>query len=1156
PLILVFARIHSSCYHPQVYCSNTSSLDTLLLRIAMPHQHNVSYMVNMKGGKGGAGGLGGQQGGAGGLGEGPVLHIESANVHVQGGAEINIRHRDVILNWLSPINFFLRQADISQMRAKGTGEWLLANPVFKNWESGSGSTLWCSGIPGAGKTVLASMVVDHLHAAFRNNKDIGVACIYLNHKEAGQQPPPKLLAGLWRQLVLDRDIGSTAENLYKQHRDKGTVPSLEEVVNVLHSSLKEFSKVFVIVDAMDEYPNEAPTFQREILLQHLAEMGSNVNLMITSRPNISPESGPSFSNLETLDIQAAPEDIQAYINGQIKLSPRLSRHVQRQLKLQEDIHSKISSKSVDGMFLLAKLHIDSLSTKNTIREVREALNALPGSLDGSYEVAIQRIDAQSDADRKTAHSTITWVANAKRPLTVEELQVALAVKPGMRKVDEEEDLTDIEIILSVCAGLVIVDKESSVVRFVHYTTQEYLDKIQAEKFPGAQTEITRTLLTVLAFDGFPDLSWKSWNLPPLVNYSQYCLAHAAGQPEVQLRENLLEFLGRSFQWKETMNPSKYPWEWKWDSLPWIYADWPSQASALWIAAAANLVDSVKWLLEGAAWPQHSANQAICVASYYGHTEIVCIFLNKGANINAAGGFYGGALQAAAAEGHTAIVAALLEKGANVNAAGERYGSALQAAAAGGHTETVATLLKKGADVNAAGERYGSALQLAAAPGHTETVAALLEKGANVNAAGERYGSALQAAAAGGHTEIVAALLEKGADVNAAGERYGSALQAAAARGHTEIVAALLEKGANVNAAGEEGESALQLAAARGHTETVAALLEKGADVNAAGGRYGSALQLAAARGHTESVAALLEKSANINAAGGEGESALQLAAARGHTETVAALLEKSADINAAGGRDGSALQAAAARGHTETVVALLEKGADINAAVGFFGNALQLAAAPGHTEIVAALLEKGADVNAAGGLYGGALQAAARGGHTEIVAALLAKGADINAAGELYGGALQVAAAQGHTEIVAALLQKGADINAAGGEHGSALQAAAAGGHTEIVVTLLEKGAPVNAAGGEHGSALQAAAAGGHTEIVATLLQKGANINAAGGKYGTALEIASKYGHNTIVTMLGGRPGFQSQWENQRDLTVKFYIDPSYTPLSGVGYFL
>ncbi|KAJ6487291.1 ankyrin repeat domain-containing protein, partial [Mycena vulgaris] len=797
------------------------------------------------------------------------------------------------LDWFSPINFFLRHADISQVRQKGTGGWLLGHPLFKKWQSGSGSTLWCRGIPGAGKTVLASMVADHLSAACRNNRDTGIACIYLNHKEVDNQTPSKLLAGLWRQLALDKDISSVIENLYKQHREKGTVPSLEEVVNVLRSSLKEFSKVFVIVDALDEYPNESPGFQRETLLQYLAEMGSNVNLMITSRPNISPESS-SLPNLETLDIQAAPEDIQAYINAQIKLSPRLSKHVQRQPKLGEDIHSKISSKSVDGMFLLAKLHIDSLSTKNTIREVREAMNALPESLYDSYEIAIQRIDAQSNADRKTAHSAITWVANAKRPLTVEELQVALAVKPGMRKLDEEEDLTDIDIILSVCAGLVIVDRESSVVRLVHYTTQEYLDSIQTLLFPDAQTEITCTLLTFLAFDGYPDASWELGNPPPLVEYSQYCLAHAAGQPEIQLREILISFLGRALQWIKVMSGGMGSSS-RWNSPPWNYSNKPSEPSVLWIAAAANLVETTSVLLE------------------------------KGADVNAAGGEYGSSLHAAAAGGHTEIVGILLEKGADVNAAGGEYWSSLELAAAVGHTEIVRILVEKGADINAAGGFYGSPLQAAVAQGHTEIVGMLLEKGADNNAARGEYGSSLELAAAAGHTEIVRILLEKGAEVNAAGGRDGTSLEIAATRGHTEIVGILLEKGADVNAAGGRDGSSLQAAAAVGHAEIVRILLEKGADVNAAGGFYGSSLQAAAAGGHTEIVSILLEKGADVNAAGGKHGSSLQAAAAHGHTEILGILLEMGADVNAAGGESGGSLQAAAARGHTELGGMLLER---------------------------------------------------------------------------------------------------------------------------------------------------------------------------------------------------------------------------------------
>jgi hypothetical protein len=54
--------------------------------------------------------------------------------------------RKQIIEWLSPINFFLWQADISQARQHGTGGWFLADPHFQEWESGSGKTLWCHGI--------------------------------------------------------------------------------------------------------------------------------------------------------------------------------------------------------------------------------------------------------------------------------------------------------------------------------------------------------------------------------------------------------------------------------------------------------------------------------------------------------------------------------------------------------------------------------------------------------------------------------------------------------------------------------------------------------------------------------------------------------------------------------------------------------------------------------------------------------------------------------------------------------------------------------------------------------------------------------------------------------------------------------------------------
>jgi ankyrin repeat protein len=163
------------------------------------------------------------------------------------------------------------------------------------------------------------------------------------------------------------------------------------------------------------------------------------------------------------------------------------------------------------------------------------------------------------------------------------------------------------------------------------------------------------------------------------------------------------------------------------------------------------------------------------ASLRGHEQIVKLLLDKGADINAQGGPYSNALQAASEGGYEQVVKLLLDKGADVNAQGGPHSSALQAASVGGHEQIVKLLLNKGADVNAQGGYHGNALQAALAGGHEQIVKLLLNKGADVNAQGGNYGSALKAASVGGHKQIVKLLLDKGANVNAQGGPYSNAL---------------------------------------------------------------------------------------------------------------------------------------------------------------------------------------------------------------------------------------------------------------------------------------------------------------------------------------------------------------------------------------------
>jgi hypothetical protein len=66
----------------------------------------------------------------------------------------------------------------------------------------------------------------------------------------------------------------------------------------------------------------------------------------------------------------------------------------------------------------------------------------------------------------------------------------------------EENLPEIEDIISVCAGLVTVDQESNIIRLVHYTTQESFEWNQVTLFPNSQTDIAMTCVTYLSFSAF------------------------------------------------------------------------------------------------------------------------------------------------------------------------------------------------------------------------------------------------------------------------------------------------------------------------------------------------------------------------------------------------------------------------------------------------------------------------------------------------------------------------------------------------------------------------------------------------------------------------------------------------------------------------------
>ena len=114
---------------------------------------------------------------------------------------------------------------------------------------------------------------------------------------------------------------------------------------------------------------------------------------------------------------------------------------------------------------MAKFHMDSLVTKTKRKDVRKALETLPPEIDDIYDQTLERIHDQGKDYSDLAKRVLLWVGNTFQPLSPVELQHAVAIQPGMTRL-EDEDLDEQDLLVSVCAGLVVLDTEDDTFRFV------------------------------------------------------------------------------------------------------------------------------------------------------------------------------------------------------------------------------------------------------------------------------------------------------------------------------------------------------------------------------------------------------------------------------------------------------------------------------------------------------------------------------------------------------------------------------------------------------------------------------------------------------------------------------------------------------------------
>ncbi|KAM0078874.1 hypothetical protein ACKRZS_008740 [Fusarium odoratissimum] len=834
-----------------------------------------------------------------------VSTIRENAMHTQ--AQLNKKEDAEILDWLTPVDYGRQQSDYFGNRQQGTGQWFLESAEYQEWLNSDGKTLFCPGIPGAGKTILSSIVINNLHTRLSENPNIGVAYIYCNFRQEQEQKINDLLASLVKQLSRGwHSLPESVNSLYGKHKKNATRPLVEELSVTLQYVIELYTKVFIIVDALDEC--QALDDCRGKLLSEILRYQDRtaVNFFATSRPI--PDITKIFQQTLCLEIRATKDDVTLYLEKHIGA---LRPVIKTNSRLQEQIKIGISD-AVDGMFLLAYIYLHFFMDKVTENDVRSALKEIQKQkqayggnkhklLSGAYDHIMERISRQKLGLRELAIQVLSWITCAKRQLTITELQHALATKQGNRTLDAR-DIVPIEDIVSVCAGLITVDLKRDSIRLNHYTAQQYLFDKRNELLPNAEFNIMTTCLTYLSFYAFESGFCRTdeefeerMRLNPFYHYSAcYWGSHAYDIKTLSPAAiDFLESTARVEASVQALMKSSLPWT-LWRSG--YSQKFPRQLSGLHLTAFFGLEDGVQ-VFGSSCYTfnmrDSDGRTALSYAAEKGHDTVVKLCLDKvDLDIDSSDKYDRTPLWWAATRGHEAIVKLLINTGkVDVDAQDREGRSPLRCAVEHGYEAIIKLLHNEGkCDLNIQDEFGQTALSWAAKRGQEARVKLLLNSsGVDVDSEDEFGRTPLCLAVKKGHNAIVRMLLDTGnVDVNARDVDSDQTIFSWAAMRGREFVVQMLLRTGKVDVDTRDihfSRTPLSWAAMYGHKAIIELLLSLGgAEPDAQDSTGRTPLSLAAEEGH-EGIVYLLLNTRKVNVAARDnifGQTPLDMAIKRRH----------------------------------------------------------------------------------------------------------------------------------------------------------------------------------------------------------------------------------------------------------------------------------
>ncbi|KAI5841657.1 hypothetical protein BZA05DRAFT_344843, partial [Tricharina praecox] len=388
--------------------------------------------------------------------------------------------RSDILEWISKIPYTNHHKRISEVRLKGTGEWLFKKTEYHNWRSSSASKLLLlRGIPGAGKTFIASRVIDSFLSSPNAEK---LAYFYCNRAEENRRQPESILNTLIQQLAQtesdDDKLLMPLVCIYEAREKRGQKSShltLTESQELLVQLTDIYPQTTICIDALDEVENET-RIQLLKSLKYVVETSKNrVKIFATTRMDI--DILRQLEMFPRIDLQ--PDDnvgdinrfVETKVRGTIDDGLLLDGVVDRALNA--EICDVLCERS-KGMFQLAALQVTFLCDMTTRKDVINSLKVLPETLTAAYGEIYKRILSQKGSAPRLALNAFRWIQCSYEPLASETLLDAVTVELDSSG-EFSHDKIQVNDVLKACQNLLILDEGLDVFRFAHLSVDEYFE---------------------------------------------------------------------------------------------------------------------------------------------------------------------------------------------------------------------------------------------------------------------------------------------------------------------------------------------------------------------------------------------------------------------------------------------------------------------------------------------------------------------------------------------------------------------------------------------------------------------------------------------------------------------------------------------------------